>query len=355
MGVELVCKSELEAALNDTRFLKVQYQNSDKIDICPIFIAAKDTIDVLLQGNDINSNISIGTQVVCKFEHKDYEYVIDGSILDVCEVAPVTVTIQVSEIKKIVNRRKDIRYEVDINGVLRKINGSKQTQCIIKNISRGGAAITCNRGDLDKGKSEVVLQTTTDDSVISIKAKVLRKTEINAKDNTLAKHYSYGLQFKDITPEQSYRLDMFISDIVKGYEKLLANSFVRIQNKNATGISDYFKAVFVDSGNSDIAQLERYIKKLGVEISILRNISFLMDCIEKEKPNIVIIDLEDKDDFALQLITGTIQVYHSIQFFLVSEFDDLNAHSMFEGKQNVDFLYKPFIYSEIEQKVMKHL
>lgn len=354
MPAESIEKTEISDILKDVSLIRVRYENEELADINLVFLATEDTIDVLTSGVTARNGVDIGSKVVCKFEHEGYEYIIDGEIANICEYDPPLVSINVLEAKRVKDKRKDIRYETNLKSSLDRADGSRPVRCTVKNISKGGAGILSDDGSIDENGAEVYLNINMGrNQTAKFKARVLRKTEATTGRK---KCYSYGLQFQDLTHEQSCRLTDIISGIVEGYEKLKRDSAAAISSTALRTAGGHPRVVLVGNNPDVISQMRTCLKSFGIdELSVLQNIVFLRAYLEKEKPKIVIIDRDGSDSSGFEVAAGLAGEYSDIRFFLVCDYGSDMVQADSGRPANMELLYKPFISSEIEERFIKYI
>lgn len=354
MSVQSVKKTEIVDILKDISLIRVQYGNDQLVDINPVFIASEDTIDILANSGTIRDGVDIGSKVVCKFGHEGYEYIIDGEIANVCVYDPPTVSINVIEAKRVKDMRKDIRYETNLKSSVDMADGSRPIKCTVRNISRGGAGIVSESADIDRSGAEVYLSINLRrNKTVKLKAKVLRKTETTVGGK---KYYSYGLQFQELSHEQSCQLTGIISGIVEGYEKLKRDSAAAISSAALRASGGRSRVVLIGNNPEVTSQIRMCLESLGIdELSVLKDIVFLRTYLEKEKPKIVVIDRDSSDGSGFKDAVTLAGAYPDIRFFLVCDYDDDGSRTSSEMPTNIELLYKPFINSEIEERFIKYI
>lgn len=358
MSVLTVGKDELFEMLQSTSLIKIRFESSDVWDVFPILYASKDNLEILKGEQNICTSGDIGNKILFKFQKQGFEYIVNGKLIDKSGCAPYTLTIMYAEAKKYINIRRFIRFETNLESSIRydelytdiikcKDRSSIQwSECTVRNISKGGALLVSDK-EIDYN---IILE-------IKIKfdsgSEFFADVEILRKSYLLGNKFSYGVKFLRMK-EDSKRI--LFNEILK-----LERAYFNYLNplKEYTKSSDLrfdTKVIIMSNNPYESHDLSEPLIKIGVEnYEVINSFKFYYDFLEEEKPKLIIIDAQTISDEVISLIDNIKADLPGIKILLtlpIQFFDESNTRV--EVKE-VDILYKPLIYNEFEDKIIKYL
>lgn len=359
MSVISVSREELFSIMQYTNLVRVRFETDDVWTVLPILYASEDQVDVLVDASKTALLEDDGSRAVIKFQRKGYEYIINGHIDDKSKDAPVTVTIKYTDAKKYYNLRKYIRFDIDMkSGIKEREDGSNKnvnqgqkcdslwTEATIKNISKGGAMFISNtKLDFD---STIDIKLNFDSSGgIVASAKVLRVSDYKNGE------FGYGVQFIDMDKNDR---DILNAEISKYEDKYFESLTTLREFKRISDMRFDTKIVIFSSDVDESYDIRESLIKLGAEnFDVINNFKFYFDYLTEEKPKLVIVDTNTLDDEVVNTIKNIKTDFSDMQVQLI-----LPIELMEEGILNTlasedEVLFKPLIYNEFEDRIIKYL
>ncbi|HOM03458.1 MAG TPA: PilZ domain-containing protein [Acetivibrio sp.] len=354
MSVISVSKEELFGIMQYTNLVRVRFENDDVWTVLPILYASEDQVDVLVDASKTALIDHAGSRAVIKFQRKGYEYIVNGHIDSKSTDAPVTVTIKYTEAKKYYNLRKHIRFDVDMKSQIKeRESGSQPQKCealwkdaAIKNISKGGAMfISDTKLDFNSTIDIKLIFDSAKEVIAS--AKILRATELGNGE------FGYGAQFIDISGEDKGILN---AEISKLEEKYLSSLSTLREYKRTSDMRFDTKIVIFSSDIDESYDIRESLVKLGAEnFDVINNFKFYFDYLTEEKPKLVIIDTNTLNDEVIDTVKNIKTDFSDMNVQLVLPIELMEEDILISLAGEDEILFKPLIYNEFEDRIIKYL
>lgn len=355
MSVISVSSEELFSIMQYTNLVRVRFESNDVWEVFPILYASDDQVDVLVDASKTSLADEVGNKAVIKFQRQGYEYIINGQVEQKSLDMPSTLTIKYVETKKYYNLRKYIRFDIDLSSEIRERGteliskvkcGNCWVECRTRNISKGGAMFIANV-KLDFESTIDIKIRFDSSSEITANAKILRVSQLNNGE------FGYGIQFIDMDEKDSILLVKEISRLEEKYFKSL--NTLREYKKSAGSRFDTKIGIFSYDLDESYDIRESLIK-LGTEnFDVINNFKFYFDYLTEEKPKLVIIDTNVISDEVLSTVKNIKTDFPDIhvQLVLPVSLQEEDVLKTFDSEG--DILFKPLIYNEFEDKIIKYL
>lgn len=357
MSVISVGKEELFNIMQYTNLVRVRFDNNDVWGVFPILYSSHDGMDVLVDSKSIGYAGDTGNKVVFKFQRQGYEYIVNGEVADKSVDTPSTVTIRYFEAKKYYNLRKHIRFDTELKSEIRKNKSDAHpdsevkhdnlwTGCIVRNISKGGAMVISDM-ELDLNTQVEMKIGFALGEGIEVCGKVLRKSE------TGSNNFSYGVQFDHVAGSYANILNREITRLEDIYFRSL--NVLREYNKSSDSKFDT-KLVIFSYDLDESYDIRESLIKLGAEnFDVINNFKFYFDYLTEEKPRIIIIDTHVINDEIQNTIRNISADFPQIQVQLILPIELQDDEKLGNIPEGVDILFKPLIYNEFEDKIIRYL
>lgn len=296
--------------LGKINYIKIKFENDLTYSLFPLLYFTEKN---LILYNKSNIDVLENSNIVSNLSDDDFEYVITGII----RKNENNLNVEVSDIKKYINRRKSKRYDVNKPAEF-ELNDIVYKGTII-NLSESGALIAIDTALEIGDKTSVLLV----DKYFS--AKVLRKDDRTGK--TL-----YGLHFDTSC------------DVIGILKKMKVNSFKNDNN------------VYVLLDNFDDLEHYRDIFDRDVSINfvnVLNNCdSFVVEYIENNKHDIIIIDMKESN---IKIFVEKLKTYINIEkaLLVLVEEDASDEIVNYLSVNKASIIFKPFLEMELKKILLK--
>jgi len=348
MSVITVTNDELFEIIQYTNLVRVRFDTDDAWTVYPVLYSSFDSIDIISNHADL-SHIAVGNNVSFKFQKHGYEYIVEGEVAEISLKNSATVTIKYQSAKKYYNLRKYMRFEVNLRSEIMKTglsdetsNGKQFFTANILNISKGGAMVAV---DADLSVNEIIEMSTTFKSGVCFKT----KAEILRKQNMQGKGFTYGVHFVNTSEENVRNLNHEITRLEKSYF-----SSLREYKKLQSGFDTKFAIFSTDVDES--YDIRESLVKIGAEnFDVVNNFKFYFDFISEEKPKFIIFDLSEMDEEISNLIGNVGKEFPQLEILLIVPIKYQQNEEFRHVINGHDVLFKPLIYNEFEDKIIKYL
>ena len=175
------------------------------------------------------------------------------------------------------------------------------------------------------------------------KVKILRKVIVN--DN-----FEYGVKFEELTGKNQSILSR---EIVK-FEKKNLDSF---RSMKGNSYNNYDKKINILNYNKiENVDIRETLMKIGAgNYEVLYNFKYYIDFFIFEKPDILIIDTENINDNITNIVSKVKENFQSIIIILVVPFELSDITENNELLNNIIIIYRPLVYNEFEDIIVKYL
>lgn len=348
MSVITVGNDELFEIIQYLNLIRARFNTDDVWTVYPVLYSGFDSIDIISNPANL-SHLVIGYEVIIKFQKNGYEYIVEGEVAEISVKKLATVTIKFHHAKKYYNLRKHIRFEVELCSQIVEIGSSDVTstekKCFegtVLNLSKGGAMV---RTEADFSVHDIieVFVTLTSGTCFKTKAKILRKQNIEDKG------YSYGVQFINTSEEDMKNLDLEIHKLEKSYFSSLR------EYKESQSTFDTKFAIFSTDVDESYGIREALVKLGAENFDIVNNFKYYFGFITEEKPKFIIFDLNIVDDQIDELIKNIRSNFPQLEILLILPIEYQQSEEFRHVIKESDVLFKPLIYNEFEDKIIKYL
>ncbi len=347
MNTIFVNKDELFNVLQYINLIKVKFQNENSWKTFPISYATENGVEIISESKRKVQSIAIGQKIECKFQKSGYEYIINGDICELGEEFPAGITIKFSMCMKYYNKRKYIRF--DINSLDAEITQDNMLwhKGYIINLSKGGALFNT---DIDLStKSQTFLKIYFHNNIIFDSP-----VEIARKINTLKEEYSYGFQFKGINQDNLRILYNEIRKLEMEYFKSLDGLREYIKKSE----SFYETKIAIISDDIDESyDIRESLTKLGAyNFEILNDLDYYKDFLIDLDPQIIIMDINILSVSTLKVLDVINADLEKCSQFLILPIDQFDKwEEVKKDYKNFEALFKPLIFNEFEDRILKCL
>ncbi len=349
MSVIAVGKDELFGIVQHLNLIRAKFQCNDVWTVYPVLYSSYDSLDILYDPRKNTAPVKVGDKVLFKFQKQGYEYIVDGEADEVSQDNTATITIKFVEAKKYFNLRKHIRFEACLTSQVKGncLDDDDQYRAdwyssTVKNLSKGGAMVTTNAGFEIEDTIDIRVSFRSGNCFYS-KAKVMRKQVMGNEE------FNYGVQFTELTGDNFKILDVEIGELEKAYFSSLR------EYKRAESIFDTRFAIF----SSDIDEsydIREELVKIGAEnFDIINNFKFYYGFLSEEKPKFIIFDSNAMETEVVELIENIRTEFPQVGMLLILPIIYQQAEEYKQFFESLDVLYKPLIYNEFEDKIIKYL
>lgn len=346
MEITIVKGDELFTILQQVNLLKVKFGTDDIWAIAPVLFSAEETVDILLDINHPNYHLTVGQEVMYKFQKNGNEYLISGEILDIIPSTPYIITIRYIRAQKHSNLRKFMRFDSNLK-VSIKAKGNHSSENIAKNISKGGAMILSN---VQWEVNTTVNLTMTFDSGNSFKAaaRIVRKGI--AGDH----QFTYGIEFIRMTEKDNKIINNEISLYEKEYLKSL--NILRAYKKKEEVVFDTPIAL-LSYEQDESYEIRETLVKMGAEnFQVFHKSKYYADFFYNEPPKIVIVDSTEWGEEILGTIQNIVAEFANIYLIFITSLTAEEKLKTYDFKSHrISVLFKPLIYNEFESEMIKYL
>lgn len=348
MSVITVNKDELFEIIQYINLIRARIDSDNVWTVYPVLYSGFDSIDIIIDLKDI-SQLAVGHKVCFKFQKYGYEYLVDGEVVEINLKSSVTVTIKFLEAKKYYNLRKHIRFEVELCSQIKEIDSKDDTafikhchEAVVLNLSKGGAMLF-TKADFASNRIVEISATFVSGICFATKAQILRKQTVQNKG------YNYGVQFFNTSEEDLNNLNAEIAKLEKEYFSSLR------EYKKSQSTFDTKFAIF----SSDVDEsygIREALVKLGAEnFDVVNNFKFYGGFISEEKPKFIILDLSTVDNEVEKLIENIRADFPQMAVLMILPIKYQQDEEFKHFINKLDVLFKPLIYNEFEDKIIKYL
>ncbi|NLD45864.1 MAG: PilZ domain-containing protein [Clostridiaceae bacterium] len=355
MSVLMVDKDEFFNVLQSTNLIKVRFDTGATWNVFPVLYVDSGNLEIFKTVQEACNSCEVGKQVAFKFQKQGYEYIADGTVVSVSNNIPQTLTIKYIDAKKYINIRKHIRFDTNLESEIRyndcnikpgEKDADKWIACMVKNISKGGAMIEAG-SEMDlNSEVEVRITLNSGKSFLST-AEVLRKSK--TEDNK----FIYGVKFLEVSQEGTEILNQEIKRLENEYFTCL-NPLREYNKTTEAGIDT--KVLIMSDDPDESYDLRESLIKLGVQnFDIMKNFMFYCEFFREEKLNLIIIDTQFLSEDVRKLIENINNTLPEINILLALPIESMEECNELIESNKVDILFKPLIYNEFEDKIIKYL
>ena len=348
MSVIAVGKDELFEIIQYINLIRARFGTEDIWKVYPVLYSGFDSVDIIFSQNNM-PHIEVGQEVSFKFQKYGYEYIVEGEVIEISSKGSSILSIKFIEAKKYYNLRKHIRFEVElcsrINGSCDKEDNAAANQCFeatVLNLSKGGLMVATNADFTPNVFIEVNVIFSSGNS-FKTKAQILRK------QNTQNKGYYYGVQFVDTSEEDLVNLGEEIAKLEKAYFNSL-----RINKKSESTFDTKF-AIFSSDVDESYGIREALIKLGAENFDVVNNFKFYYGFISEENPKFIILDLSIIDNEVEKIIENIATDFPQLGILLILPIQYQQDNEFMHIINKHDVLFKPLIYNEFEDKIIKYL
>ncbi len=340
MSITDIRNDEFFDVLKRTNLVRVRVEGCENWCVAPVLYAGDGVISLLV---DYGRNVSeMGNDVTMKFQKNDYEYIVCGRVIESGASSPVSLIITPLSVHRYCNIRKHIRYDTHLHA--RVFDGSGvETDCIVKNISRGGIMLLSKTKVLQKDvKAKIFFES---GNSISANTRLARETET---DGT----YIYGIGFVEMDEKDRIILNAEIGKLEGEYLKSL--NFLKEYINQGTVIDTEVAVLCTSDGSMDIRES---LTKMGAEnFDIFYNYKVYSDFYENEHPKLVIIDAEEINDDVLNAVDNIKSAYAAINQVLIVPMEAESQITLYEELlSDIEIIYKPLVCNEFDETILKYL
>ena len=347
MSIITVDSHELFEIIQYVNLIKAKFDTDKVWTVYPVLYSSFDSIDII-SGQSNLSHLSVGNKANFKFQKHGYEYIVEGEISDISLKSSSTITIKFHNAKKYYNLRKHVRFDVELSSQISEIGSCKETnnkqyfEATILNLSKGGAMVTSSANFSVNDIIEISTAFASGNS-FRTRAQILRK------QNTQYGGYSYGIQFINTSEENIKNLNIEITKLERSYFNSL-----RDYKKSQSAFDTKFAIFSTDTDES--YDIREALVKLGAEnFDVVNNFKFYFGFISEEKPKFIIFDLSSMDEHIDELIKNIKNDFPELDVLLILPLDHQENEEFSHVINEHDVLYKPLIYNEFEDKIIKYL
>ena len=176
--------------------------------LCTVSDFKQGIICLILPETTKNYSLTPESPITCRISETEFECVIVGSVGEISGEAATQMSIRIESIKKHINTRKNIRYNVTIPSNIIVPQTDSSLSGVISNISMSGALVAVNNKDhveLKVGTDVVISAPLEGNTLLNFEACVMRvlKTDQNI---------SYGLLITSANDTTTELINKVISD-----------------------------------------------------------------------------------------------------------------------------------------------
>lgn len=175
----------------------------------------EDTFKIKVKISYVMNHIARNDVMEFKYQLDEYEYVLRGTIEEI-NIDSNTILVRIYNIKRIKNRRKDIRFDVNLCCYILLENAPKPFYSVVNNISRGGISVQA-KADMDVGSSVMLNLYLAKDKIISLAVKILRKQAVEQNFIYDASIENIGRKSQELFDELFSVLETFDDDLFFEY------------------------------------------------------------------------------------------------------------------------------------------
>ncbi|OPZ84637.1 MAG: PilZ domain protein [Firmicutes bacterium ADurb.Bin419] len=349
MSVIDVSKDELFGIMQYLNLIRAKFQDNDVWTVYPVLYSSYDSVDIIYDPRKNVVSVQVGHKVLFKFQKQGYEYLVNGEVDEISQDNPSTITIKFIEAKKYFNLRKHMRFESCFTSEVKHtcLDGAVEPRnicCsgIIKNLSKGGAMFSTS---LDVEINDIIDIRISFESgnYFASKAKVLRKQSVGNEE------YSYGVQFIEVSADNLRTLNLEIKKLEKAYFSSLR------EYKKSESVFDTRFAIFSFDIDESYDIREELVKIGAENFDVINNFKFYYGFLSDEKPKFIIFDSNVMDDEVVELVEKIRTEFPQVGILLILPIIYQQAEEYKQIFDSLDVLYKPLIYNEFEDKIIKYL
>ena len=346
MKLVIVKNEELLDVMQHVNLIKIKFGYEDTWTIAPTLYTTEEGIDIVVDSEKKKDTIKSCERVIFKFQRFGYEYLVSGRVVDISLGQHTTATIKYSMVQKYYNLRKHMRFDTNLK-ISVNTNSETPVESVMRNISRGGAMIV-SQEDLEINSLTNLQITFNSGNCFTVIAKVARKSACEAN------HFSYGLQFVEVSESSS----TIINKVILKYEKEYLKSLHILREIVKKKRSYYDAKIMIFSQDEDESyEIREVLVKLGAEnFDVLQDVKFYTDLFIEEKPRIIIIDASIIDERITDIVQDINTVFPEIHIILLMPIEYAQRNELIDpilGRASA--LYKPLVYNEFQEEIIKYL
>jgi hypothetical protein len=337
---------ELNEIMQNVNLVRVSVGCKDIWEIAPVLYCTDGGVELILEKKEDPSHC-VGEGVILKFQRAGFEYLVKARITDISVSAnSCSISVVFCEVHKYYNLRKHMRFEAQLNGAV-DAGEDGLFHGTVRNISRGGALIEIHHSLVMEDVITVRIGFEPG-RIFQARARVLRRLEQKTGS------CQFGLQFLEMTHKNRKLLEEEIFRLEISYLKSIYR-LKKYENKSNT-YYDTKIAIFSPEEDEN-CEIREVLIRLGAEnFEIFRSLRFHSEYFLEEKPSLLIVEMENDGASALETLVRIRQSFPGLRMILIlplSEEAEVNADRLMGEGMSV--LYKPLIYNEFEQEIIKYL
>jgi len=348
MSVIIVNKDELFEIIQYVNLIKARFDSGDVWTVYPVLYSGFDSIDIITSSKDLYQ-VEKGHKVSFKFQKHGYEYIVEGEVVEISYRTSATVTIRFIEAKKYYNLRKHMRFEVKLCTQVKKISCNESDllirQCkdaTMVNLSKSGAMVS-TQADFSSNEVIEISANFISGVCFKTKAQIIRKQVVKDKG------YNYGLKFIDTSEDNLSSLNFEIAKLEEGY-------FGSLREHKKSELTFGTKFAIFSSDVDESYGIREALVKLGAEnFDVIYNFKFYFGIITEEKPKFIILDLSEIDQEVEKLIENISVDFPQLEVLMILPIEYQNNNDYKKLIERKDVLFKPLIYNEFEDRIIKYL
>lgn len=345
MNLLNVDDSELYSVLQKTSLVNVKFSGNDNYIAIAVLYYNQNSLDVLIDFKKSCYIIEYGEEVQLKFLKGDYQFILEGEITEVTVKEPATATIRITKVNKYLNKRRFIRYETDKDGEI-VYNNKEKLPCKVLNLSLGGAMVTCERNISDE--KEILFRSGLFGYYeIEVSAHIIRSIE--QKNG----RYTFGLEFVNISSQSEMMLRIILLNLEKTYLKNLGN----LRQINRSNLNVNTPVVVFNLCKNEDLDVKEALCNLGImDYTVFHDFKVYTDFFMEENPRLIIIDADEITSELLSEMDSIKLGFSKLSIILVVPMQKVDAKYLsILNRDNIELIFKPFIYNEFENIIVKHL
>lgn len=188
-----------------------------------VYKIVNNKIYIALLRDYVESMIMPGDSFSCKYNCEYFEYLFQGTVIEIHSGNPGYVVVEVNKCEEIVNTRQYTRYDVHLCSELKSVWDDASRFAIVINISQGGMAFISNQ-HLDYGEEMNISVFLNNGKVLNVNGKVIRRC---AKTNS----YEYSTQFTEVDDANNDILVQFLSEIDEQEREMISKYEKKVKGK----------------------------------------------------------------------------------------------------------------------------
>lgn len=151
-----------------------------------------------------------GCPVWIKFSNDYFIYYFNGIIESVSFKLPANVSVKLHSAEEMINNRLFPRYDVRLEAVIKPLWDNEAYDCIVTDLSYGGAAFICKH-KFERNENIEILLKLTDDNTVTLTGKVVRRRNFDSNDS------DHAAQFIECDNNCSRQLTEFFTQLEENF------------------------------------------------------------------------------------------------------------------------------------------